>query len=901
VKYLKITIKNLLKTSNSGLLSRSKFSSSNLLLFALIFAVFGGYFIYSSFAANPTLTVNGSQKSQTIDGFGGSINSHSWKNGQVKPALDLMISQDPQQLFRVVMEMTDWESSNDDSNSNNYNWAYYNNIYSGATSFDTAQAGANFGDLWNTIDYLHQKGIPDNQIILSFMGPGPSWNGGGTVSASQEDEWAEMVTSAAYYGYSHGHTFGLFSPNNEEDWGFNEGIVMSASVYAASLNKVSQRLDALGLSSIRLLGPEVAVVGNLSSYVNAMKTFPAVMAKVDHLDQHNYSGDTGTGSTTAANAGKNFWQSEFTDFSQSFSYLNGGASALMVWEAFDSVYNHGIINGLGSSPGNDDGFGPAPIAYNSSTGVYTPRKTFYQFGQIFKFIPAGSVKVAASTSSGSITTQAYYHQASNKVTIVGQNTSASAITLSGSLSNVGTQSALELYYTDNGSANMQQLSNVAVSGGAFTFSAPANSVFTLTTPSVPDTTSPAVSITAPATGVTISGTTTISANATDDVAVAGVQFKLDGANLQSEVTSSPYSINWNTFGVANGSHTLSAVARDAAGNSTTSSTITVTVSNAVDTTAPTVTMSAPAPGATISGQVAVSANAADTGGSGLAGVQFKLDGSNLQSEDTSSPYSITWDTNSVADGSHTLTAVARDGAGNITTSSATAVTVKNAAPTGTLLLGSQSIQSSSDTNASGDAEAFRYAAVASGATGTLSFYINSGNSATTLKLGVYSDNSGHPGTLLSSGTATGFSAGSWATVNLAPAANLTNGTTYWIAFLGTGGTLAYRDLGSGGCSESYSTSSQTNLPSTWSSGQVWPSCTISAYVLAGSTSTGPKTGDINGDSSVNITDLSFLLSSYGQNTTQCTTNTAFKCDLSSPGDGVVNIFDLSILLSNYGT
>jgi hypothetical protein len=44
-----------------------------------------------------------------------------------------------------------------------------------------------------------------------------------------------------------------------------------------------------------------------------------------------------------------------------------------------------------------------------------------------------------------------------------------------------------------------------------------------------------------------------------------------------------------------------------------------------------------------------------------------------------------------------------------------------------------------------------------------------------------------------------------------------------------------------------------------------------------------------------------LLSSFGQNTTQCVTNSAFKCDLSSPGDGTVNIFDLSILLSHYGT
>jgi hypothetical protein len=63
---------------------------------------------------------------------------------------------------------------------------------------------------------------------------------------------------------------------------------------------------------------------------------------------------------------------------------------------------------------------------------------------------------------------------------------------------------------------------------------------------------------------------------------------------------------------------------------------------------------------------------------------------------------------------------------------------------------------------------------------------------------------------------------------------------------------------------------------------------------------GPKQGDINGDNAVNITDLSLLLSSYGQTTAQCITNSAFKCDLSNPPDNAVNIYDLSILLSDYG-
>lgn len=99
------------------------------------------------------------------------------------------------------------------------------------------------------------------------------------------------------------------------------------------------------------------------------------------------------------------------------------------------------------------------------------------------------------------------------------------------------------------------------------------------TTSACDTTAPTVSITAPADQATISGTQTVSATATDDTAVAGVQFKLDGTNLGNEVTSAPYNLTWTTSQVPNGIHTLTAVARDASGNTATSPTVTVTVSN----------------------------------------------------------------------------------------------------------------------------------------------------------------------------------------------------------------------------------------------------------------------------------------------------------------------------------
>jgi hypothetical protein len=95
----------------------------------------------------------------------------------------------------------------------------------------------------------------------------------------------------------------------------------------------------------------------------------------------------------------------------------------------------------------------------------------------------------------------------------------------------------------------------------------------------PDTTLPTVSITTPSNNSSVSGSVSISATASDNIGVIGVQWKLDGANLGSELTTAPYSGTWNTIGVSNGTHTLTATARDLAGNTKVSSTITLAISN----------------------------------------------------------------------------------------------------------------------------------------------------------------------------------------------------------------------------------------------------------------------------------------------------------------------------------
>ena len=97
--------------------------------------------------------------------------------------------------------------------------------------------------------------------------------------------------------------------------------------------------------------------------------------------------------------------------------------------------------------------------------------------------------------------------------------------------------------------------------------------------STPDGVPPSVSMSSPVNGATVSGLVNLSANATDDVGVAGLQFLVDGIATGAEDTTSPFGGAWNSTATNNGPHSLAARARDSAGNTTTSTAVTVTASN----------------------------------------------------------------------------------------------------------------------------------------------------------------------------------------------------------------------------------------------------------------------------------------------------------------------------------
>jgi hypothetical protein len=192
----------------------------------------------------------------------------------------------------------------------------------------------------------------------------------------------------------------------------------------------------------------------------------------------------------------------------------------------------------------------------------------------------------------------------------------------------------------------------------------------------PDTTAPVVDIESP-TGGTVAGVVDVRAKATDARGVTSVRFQAQGLNVED--TTPSYATTWSTLALTNGvQYTITATARDAAGNVGTD-TVTVTVQNS-DVTPPAVSITSPAAGAHVSGTIPLTASASDAGG--VASVRFVVDGPAIEptpigAPDTISPFSVQWPSIDVPNGDFTLTAIATDTAGNQRTSAGVPVTVFN--------------------------------------------------------------------------------------------------------------------------------------------------------------------------------------------------------------------------------
>jgi O-glycosyl hydrolase len=457
--------------------------------------------------ADPTVTVDGSQTYQTIAGFGANINHRNWTNSELQPVIDAMVDQAGMTIFRIIFDNSDWEATNDNSDPDVMNWAYYNQVY----------ASGEFQRLWGLTAYLNQKGIT-NGVMFNFQGFGPAWmmeSDGATLASGEEDEWAEMIASLLIYARTNMNLqFSLVGPDNEEDNGNPEdaqGILMSSpSQYVTALHYLVEKLQANGMTDVGLVVPDLissAPSSEFSWWAEVM-TDPVVMSQVAHFGLHTYDTttdyDDGGGSDGMAEflqdspyPGTDFWVTEFNIWCSDCSsgpndngwdYFRGtaeymlaqlanGATACLVWEGYDGYY-------LSSATPDDyylstwgifqmDDPGDYPGEYPTT---YSPRPNFYTLAQIAKFVRPGAQRIDASGSFSPL--QAFFQTNSGALAITGVNTSADPATFTVALTNLPAFSSLELYYTDS-TTNLCDAGPVDVTDGMFQVTVPADCVFTI--------------------------------------------------------------------------------------------------------------------------------------------------------------------------------------------------------------------------------------------------------------------------------------------------------------------------------------------------------------------------------------------------------------------------------------
>jgi thermitase len=186
-----------------------------------------------------------------------------------------------------------------------------------------------------------------------------------------------------------------------------------------------------------------------------------------------------------------------------------------------------------------------------------------------------------------------------------------------------------------------------------------------TAPPPSDTTPPTEAITSPANGATVSGNITVSVSASDNVGVTRVELYLDGVLFATDSTAA-YSFAWDTTQSSNGTHTLQAIAYDAASNSEASNIVSIIVNNSVtDATPPSVAIISPINNSTVSKMTKIKVKASDN--VQVQQVEVYIDGSMIGSaicSASSCSPSLNWNTNGVSRGMHILSADAYDATGN---------------------------------------------------------------------------------------------------------------------------------------------------------------------------------------------------------------------------------------------
>jgi hypothetical protein len=416
---------------------------------------------------------------QVLSGLGVNANVHSWRDGELKPAID-KIAELGDVTWRVIIDRADWDPT-ETAATDSIDWTHYTPIYS----------SGKMADLWNTIGYIDSK--PGQQVSVNVMGGVPQWMGGDHIDADHEDQWVRMISSMVAYGRTTRHLdFTLLGPMNETDWNGVEGPKVPPAQYVRLLHKLIVSLDALGFDDMRLVGPDTASASKgVNEYLPALLKDPLVMSRLAHFAIHSYDGGAAGAAAALEEAGqlqKDLWVTEFSGpcpgcddgsphpgdwatasatAAHAISLLKQGAAGLQQYDAWDGYYEHHESMGYWGL-----------LAYDAASGRYTPRKSYFVLRQLLTYLPRTAVRIAASSDDDRVSVVAFTELATGRVTFFGQNSSDQPLPVTLLAPQVA-HMRLSAFSTDAHS-DMEQGTASIISGGIAKYTARPGAVFTLT-------------------------------------------------------------------------------------------------------------------------------------------------------------------------------------------------------------------------------------------------------------------------------------------------------------------------------------------------------------------------------------------------------------------------------------
>lgn len=388
------------------------------------------------------INVNPMQHFQPIDGFGVNFNGSYFREEQ-KPMIDLLVKDLGATIFRLdPYGNTNWEAKNDDADPAHMNLEYYNDRYS--TGY--------FEPSWKAARYLNSLGV---KPFLTLSGITPEWMNDSVsrpvkhhvcstpedlakradlrpyhLNPAMYDEFAETVVSMLVYARQKAHVdFEYFSPVNETDCFPIEGPRVDPDEAPKMFDAVIKRMRAEGLGDVRLVLADNSQPDN--DYFTPLLADEDLMKSVAVFSIHNYGVPEGAVAPHFAAIQKSkhpearIWLTEYGDLGaadQSFENewkkqsllatrralqaLNEGARAALFWDAFDNHHEHDRAMTYYGLMRNDDHH-------------YSPKKRYYAAKQLYRFVPPGARRIAASSDSGSVVVSAFHDTANDSVVVVG--------------------------------------------------------------------------------------------------------------------------------------------------------------------------------------------------------------------------------------------------------------------------------------------------------------------------------------------------------------------------------------------------------------------------------------------------------------------------------------------------